>query len=84
MTIIAHDLEKLALSLNELSVASMQHCLKISMAKTSSSLQACHSKTNNCRGSVIEEAQSYIYLGQKVTLVKTDVGNEINRRIQAG
>ena len=32
-------------------------------------------------GSVIEEGESYIYEGQRVSLVKTDMGNEINRRI---
>ena len=35
-------------------------------------------------GSVIEEVQSYIYLGQRVSLLETDMANEINRRIQAG
>ena len=35
-------------------------------------------------GSVIEDVQSYIYLGQRVSLAETDMGNEINRRIQAG
>ena len=35
-------------------------------------------------GSVIEEVQSYIYLGQRVSLVETDMGNDIKRRIQAG
>ena len=35
-------------------------------------------------GSVIEEVQSYIYLGQRVSLVETDMGNKINGRIQAG
>ena len=35
-------------------------------------------------GSEIEEVQSNIYLGQRVSLVDTDMGNEINRRIQAG
>ena len=36
------------------------------------------------QGSVIEEVQRYIYLGQRVNLVETDMGNGINRRIQAG
>ena len=32
--------------------------------------------------SLIEELQSYIYLGQRVSLVETDMGKEINRQIQ--
>ena len=35
-------------------------------------------------GNVIEEVQSYIYLGQRVSLLETGMANEINRRIQAG
>ena len=35
-------------------------------------------------GSVIEELQSYIFSGQRVNLVEKDLGNEINRQIQAG
>ena len=33
-------------------------------------------------GSVIEEVQSYLYLGQTVSLVETDVGNEINGKFR--
>ena len=35
-------------------------------------------------GSEIEEVQSYIYLGLRVSLVETDTENEINRGIQSG
>ena len=35
-------------------------------------------------GSVIEKVHSYIYLGQRVSLLEKDMANEINRRIQAG
>ena len=90
VTIIAQDLEELKLSLNELSlnelsVASMQHGLKINMPKT----KVLRDKHVTQRpvivgGSVIKEVQSYIYLGQRESLVETDMGNEINRRIQAG
>ena len=50
VTIIAHDLEELELSLNGLSVASMQHALKINMAKTKV-LRNKHvtQKASNCR-----------------------------------
>ena len=33
-------------------------------------------------GSVIEEVQSYIYLGQRVSLVETDMRNEINSKFR--
>ena len=82
VTITAHDLEELELSLNGLSVASIQHGLKASMAET----KVPYNKPVTLRpeSSVIKEVQSYIYLGQRVSLVETDMGNEVNRRIQAG
>ena len=66
VTIIAQDLEELELSLNELSVASMQHGLKINMAKT----KVLRNKLVTQRpviveGSEIEEVQSYIYIWDK-------------------
>ena len=80
VTIIAQDLEELKISLNELSVASTQHCLKINMAKT----KVLRNKHVTQRpvivgGSVIEEVQSYIRLGPRVSLVETDMAIEINR-----
>ena len=33
---------------------------------------------------MIEEVQSHVFLGQRVSLVETDMANEINKRIQAG
>ena len=62
----------------------MQHGLEINLAKT----KVLRNKHITQRpvivgGSVIEEVQSYIYLGQKTSLVEPDMGNEINRRIQA-
>ena len=84
-TIIAKDLEELEISLNELSVASMPHGLKMNMAKT---IVLCNKHVTQrpaiVEGSEIEEEQSYIYLGQRVSIVETDMGNAINRRIQAG
>ena len=79
------DLEELEISLNELSVASMQHGLKINMAKTKV-LRNKHvtQRPVIVERSEIEEVKSYIYLGQRVSLLETDMGNEINRRIQAG
>ena len=66
VTIIAQDLEELEISLNELSVASIQHGLRINMAKT----KVLRNKYVTLRpetveGSVNEEVQSYIYLGTK-------------------
>ena len=85
VTIIAQDLEELKISLNELSVASTQHCLKINMAKTKV-LRNKHvtQRPVIVEGSVIEEVQMYICLEQRVCLIETDMRNEINRRIQAG
>ena len=64
--IIAQDFEELQISLDELSVASIQHSLKINMAKT----KVLRNKYVTQRpvtveGSVVEEVHSYIYLGQK-------------------
>ena len=85
VTIIAQDLEELELGLNKLSVGSIQHGLKINMVKTKV-LRIKHviQRPVIVGGSVIEEAQSYMYLEQRVSLVETDMGNEINRQIQAG
>ena len=85
VTIITQNLEELEISVYELSVASMQHGLKINMAKT----KVLRNKHVTQRpvivgGSVIEEVHSYIYLGQRVSLLETDMANEISRRIQAG
>ena len=85
VTVIAQDLEELELTPNEFSVASMQHGLKINIAKT----KVLREKHVTQRpvivvGSVIEEVHSYIYLGQRVILLETDRANEINSRIQAG
>ena len=82
VTIIAHGLEEREISLNELSVASMQHGLRINMAKT----KVFRNKHVTQRpviveGSVIKEVESYIYLGQRVQLAETDMENEINRRV---
>ena len=63
----------------------MHHGLRINKTKT----EVLRNKHVTQRpviieGSVIEEVQSYVYLGQRVSLVETDMGNEIDRRIQAG
>ena len=83
VSIIAQDLEELKLGLIELSVASMQHDLKINMAKTKV-LRNKHvtQRPIIVEGSEIEEVQSYIYLGQRVSPVETDMGNEINREFR--
>ena len=74
VTIIAQDLEELEISLNELSVASMQHGLKV-IPKTKV-LRNRHvtQRPVIVKGSVVEEVQSYIYLGQRVSLVETVMG----------
>ena len=61
VTIIAQDLEEEGISLNELSVASMQHGLKINMTKTKV-LRNKHvtQRPVIVKGSEIEEVQSYI------------------------
>ena len=80
VTIIASDLEELEISLNGVSLASMQHDLKINMAKTKVLLNKhVTQRPLIVEGSVIEEVQSYIYLGQRVSLVETDIENEISR-----
>ena len=63
----------------------MQHGLKINMAKTKV-LRNKHvtQRPVTVGGSVVEEVHSYIYRGQRVSLLETDMANEINRRIQAG
>ena len=63
---------------NELSVASMQHGLTINMAKTKVLRNKyVTQRPESAEGSVIEEIQSYIYLGERVSLIETDMGNEI-------
>ena len=66
LIIIAHDLEELELSHNELSVANMQHGLRINMAKTKA-LRNKHvtQRPVIIQGSVIEEVQSYKYLSKE-------------------
>ena len=66
VTIIAQGLEELEIILNELSVASMQHGLKINMAKS----KVLHNKHVTQRpviaeGSITEEVQSYVYIRDK-------------------
>ena len=82
-------LEVLEINLNELSVACIQRGLKINMSKTKV-LRNKHvtKRLVIVEGSENEEVQSYthvhVYLGQRVSLVERDMGNEINRRIQVG
>ena len=80
VTIIAQDLEELELDLIELSVGTMQHSPKINMAKTKV-LRYKHVTQSPViiERSEIKEVESYIYLGQRISLVETDIGNEINR-----
>ena len=63
----------------------MQHGLKINMANTK---VLCNKHVTQrpviVKGSEIEEVQSCLCLGKRVRLVETDMGNEINRRIQGG
>ena len=72
-------------SLNELSRESRQTGLKINMNKTKV-LRNKHvdQKQVIVEGKIIEGTESYIYLGQKVSLIETNIESEINRRIQAG
>ena len=69
---IAQDIKELEIGLNELSVASTYHGLKNKMAKTKV-LRNKHvtQRPVIVEGSVIGEVQSYIYLGQRVSLVET-------------
>ena len=62
----------------------MQHGLKINMARAKV-LRNQHATQRPVfvEGSEIEEVQSYIYLGERVSLVEIDMANEIHRRIQA-
>ena len=62
----------------------MQHGLKINIAKIVLRYKHVTHRPVIVGRSVIEEVQSYIYLGQRVSLLETDMANEINRRIQAG
>ena len=75
----------MVLSLNVLSVASMQHGLEKNMAKTK---VLCNKHVTQrpviVEGRKIEEVQSYICLGQRVGLVDIDMANGINWQIQAG
>ena len=59
----------------------MQHGLKNNMAETKV-LRNKHvtQRPVIVEGSVIEQVQRYVYLGQIVSVVETDMGNEINRR----
>ena len=57
----------------------MQHSLKINIAKT----EALRNKHVTQRpiiveGSVFEKVQSYIYLGQRASVVERDMANEVN------
>ena len=58
----------------------MQHGFKVNTAKTKV-LRNKHvtQRPVIVERSVIDEVKSYIYLGQKVSLLETDMGNEINR-----
>ena len=63
VTIIAQNLEELERSLNELSVASIQHGFKINMTKTDVLRNKYVTQMPVViEGSVIEEVQSYLYL----------------------
>ena len=85
VTLIGEDLQELELSLNELSIESKQRGLKINMSKTKI-LRNKHVDQRQVliQGNKIEEAHSYIYLGQRISLMETDIESEVNRRIQAG
>ena len=85
IAVIANDIEELQRNLQELSVESSKRGLRINWTKTKMMRNA---HTNNGRLMVdnheIQEVQSYIYLGQRLSLQEKDMNQEISRRIQAG
>ena len=81
---IAGNLQELELSLKKLSAASKQWGVEIKMSKIN---VHCNKQADQrqifLEGSVPEEVQSYIYLGQRIRLAETKTESRINRRIQA-
>ena len=85
VALIAEELKDIEVCLNDLSVASKTRGLQINTEKTKI-LRNSHATQDVVRigGNVIEEVDSYIYLGQRISLQSKGMSSEIDRRIHAG
>ena len=85
VALIAENLKDVEACLNDLSVASSARGLRINMEKTKI-LRNPHATQAIVRigGNVIEEVDSYVYLGQRISLQSKGMNSEVNRRIHAG
>ena len=85
VTLISEKLTELESCLNELSIESKKKGLKINMDKTKI-LSNSHVAPGVVKigDNEIEQVNSYVYLGQRISLIDKDMQGEINRRIQAG
>ena len=85
VALIGESVQQIEMSLNELASESRKVGLKINMEKTKV-LRNKHTDSYAVKmdGNEIEEVESYIYLGQKISLKEGGMSSEIDRRIYAG
>ena len=84
VALIAENLKDVESCLDDLSVASSARGLRINMEETKI-LCNPHATQAIVRigGKVIEEVDSYVYLGQRISLQSKGMNSEVNRRIHA-
>ena len=85
IALIAESVQELQTNLQELATESRKRGLKINWNKTklmrNTNTASAPLKVDN---QMIEEVESYISLGQRISLQEKDMDKEISRRIQAG